>query len=167
MMIETIGAMTMSTPSDQEIVLTRDFDAPRSLVFEAFTRPEHLKRWWGLRGSTLVVCQVDLRPGGAWRFVTRGPKGHENPFAGAYREITPPERLVYSLVYDVEGAREHPGLVTDVFTEQNGRTRLVETMLFPSREGRDGLLQSGMKHGAAETFDRLAELLATLLGTGK
>jgi uncharacterized protein YndB with AHSA1/START domain len=167
MMIETIGAMTMSVPSDREIVLTRDFEAPRSLVWEAFTQPEHLKRWWGLRGSTLVVCEVDLRPGGAWRFVTRGPKGHENPFCGEYREITPPERLVCTLVYDVEGAREHPGLVTDVFTEKSGRTTLVETLLFPSRESRDGLLNSGMKHGAAETFDRLAELLATLVVTRK
>ncbi|MBP2671175.1 MAG: hypothetical protein H6Q85_1241 [candidate division NC10 bacterium] len=165
MMIETIGAMTMSVPSDREIVLTRDFEAPRSLVFEMFVRPEHLRRWWGLRGSTLTVCDVDLRPGGAWRYVTRGPKGHENPFTGVYREITPPERLVYTLVYDVEGAREHPGLVTDVFSEKAGGTTLVETMLFPSREARDGLLQSDMKRGAAETFDRLAELLATLTVT--
>jgi len=163
MMTETIGAMTMTVPSDREIVLKREFEAPRSLVWETFTRPEHLKRWWGLRGSTLSVCKVDLRPGGAWRFVTRSPKGDENPFCGEYREITPPERLVYTLIYDVEGAREHPGLVTDVFTEQSGRTTLVETMLFPSQESRDGLLQSGMKHGAAETFDRLAELLATLV----
>jgi uncharacterized protein YndB with AHSA1/START domain len=162
MMIETIGAMTMSVPSDREIVLTRDFEAPRSLVFEMFVKPEHLKRWWGLRGSTLTVCDVDLRPGGAWRYVTRGAKGHENPFKGIYKEITPPERLVYTLVYDVEGAREHPGLVTDVFTEKAGVTTLVENMLFPSKEARDGLLQSDMKSGAAETFDRLAELLATL-----
>lgn len=163
MMIETIGAMTMSVPSDREIVLTRDFDAPRSLVFEAFTQPEHLKRWWGLRGSTLRVCDVDLRPGGTWRFITRGANGHENPFRGEYREISPPDRLVYTLVYDVDGAREHPGLVTDDFSEHQGGTRLVETMLFPSIEARNGLLESGMKHGAAETFDRLAELLATMV----
>ncbi len=164
MMIETIGAMTMSVPSDREIVLQRSFDAPRSLVFEAFTRPEHLRQWWGLRGSTLTVCDVDLRPGGGWRFVTRGATGHENPFCGEYREITPPERLVFTLVYDVPGAREHPGLVTDVFSEDGEGTSLVETMLFPSLEARDGLLQSDMKTGAAETFDRLAELLAKLQG---
>jgi len=82
MMIETIGAMTMSVPSEREIVLTRDFEAPRSLVFEMFVKPEHLRRWWGLRGSTLTACDVDLRPGGEWRYVTRGPKGHENPFKG-------------------------------------------------------------------------------------
>lgn len=163
MIIETIGAMSVSLPSDREIVLTRDFEAPRSLVFEAFTRPKHLKQWWGLRGSTLRVCEVDLRPGGAWRFVTRGANGHENPFRGEYREITPPERLVYTLVYDVDGARDSPGLVTDIFSEQGGRTTLVETMLFPTVEERDGLLKSGMKSGAAETFDRLAELLATLV----
>ena len=159
MMIETIGAMTMSVPSDREIVLTRDFDAPRTLVFEMFVKPEHLKRWWGLRGSTLTVCDVDLRPGGAWRYVTRGPKGHENPFKPIDKKTS---KLLYTLVYDVEGAREHPGVVTDVFTEKAGVTTLVENMLFPSKEARDGLLQSDMKSGAAETFDRLAELLATL-----
>jgi uncharacterized protein YndB with AHSA1/START domain len=162
MMTETIGALTMSIPSDREIVLTRAFEAPRDLVFETLTRPEHLRRWWGLRGSTLTVCDVDLRPGGTWRFVTRSPHGGENPFTGVYKEITPPERLVFTLVYDVPGAREHPGLVTDVFTEEGGWTTLVETMLFPSKEARDGLLSTDMKHGSAETFDRLAELLASL-----
>lgn len=163
MIIETIGAMSVSLPSDREIVLTRDFEAPRSLVFEAFTKPEHLKLWWGLRGSTLSVCEVDLRPGGTWRFVTRGADGHENPFCGEYREISPPDRLVYTFMYDVEGAREHPGLVTDAFNEKRGGTALVETMLFPSVAARDGLLHSGMQAGAAETFDRLAELLARLV----
>ena len=100
--------------------------------------------------------------------VHQRPDGAEHAFRGVYREITPPERLVYTFVYDVEGAREHPGLVTDVFNEQSRRTTaLVETMLFPSREERDGVLQSGMKEGAAETLDRLAELLATLTAPAK
>jgi uncharacterized protein YndB with AHSA1/START domain len=163
MLIETIGAMQVSLPSDREIVLTRHFDAPRSLVFEAFTRPEHLKRWWGMRGSTMLVCEVDLRVGGAWRFVTRERNGKDCPFKGEYREIAPPERLVYTLIYDVEGAREHPGLVTEAFTDKDGGTTLVETMLFPSLESRDGVLHSGMSAGAAETYDRLAELLATMV----
>ncbi len=163
MLIETIGAMKVSLPSDREIVLTRDFDAPRSLVFEAFTRPEHLRRWWGMHGSTMLVCDMDLRPGGAWRFVTRERNGKECPFKGVYREITPPALLSYTLIYDVEGAREHPGVVTEVFTEKDGRTTLVETMTFPSLESRDGVLHSGMSAGAAETFDRLAELLATMV----
>lgn len=163
MITEQIGAMRMELPSEREIVLTREFDAPRSLVFEAFTKQEHLRRWWGRRGSTLSVCEVDLRPGGAWRFVTRNADGKENPFCGEYREIAPPERLVYTFVYDVEGYRDPAGLVTDVFHEKGGRTTLVETMHFPSLESRDGTIKSGMASGAAETLDRLAELLATLV----
>lgn len=156
-------AMKVSLPSDTEIVLTRDFDAPREMVFDAFTRPEHLKEWWGLRNSTLSVCEVDLRVGGAWRFVTRGPKGHENPFKGEYREINRPERLVYTLIYDVDVARDSPGLVVDDFAEKGARkTTLVETMRFPSLEERDGVLNSGMLKGAAETFERLDELLVRL-----
>ena len=163
MITENNAAMKMTLPSDREIVLTRDFDAPRSLVFEAFTRPEHLRRWWGRRDSTLSVCEVDLRLGGTWRFVIRKPNGKEEPFRGEYREITPPERLVYTFMYDVDGFRDPGGLVTDVFQEKGSRTTLVETMLFPSLESRDVTLQSGMEAGAAESLDRLAELLATLM----
>jgi len=166
MMVEHAGAMKVTLPSDREIVLTREFAAPRALVFEAFTRPEHLKHWWGLRGSTLTVCEVDLRPGGAWRFVTQGAKGQPEPFRGVYREITPPERLVYTFMYDVDGFRDPPGLVTDEFHQQGAGTLLVETMLFASVEARDGLLQSGMVSGATETFDRLAELLERLARPG-
>ena len=166
MITENSAAMKVTLPTDREIIMTRDFDAPRRLVFEAFTRPEHLKRWWGLRDSTLTVCEVDLRPGGAWRFVTRKANGKEEPFRGEYREITPPERLVYTFMYDVDGFRDPGGLVTDVFHEkgEKGRkTTLVETMLFPSLQARDVTLQSGMEAGAAESLDRLAELLATLV----
>lgn len=164
MTTQEIGAMKVTTPSDRTIVLTRDFDAPRHLVFEAFTRPEHLVHWWGPRGTTLSVCEVDLRPGGAWRFVVRKPSGNEHPFRGEYREITPPERLVYTFAIDVAGMRDNPGLVTDLFHDHHGRTTtLVETMEFPSLEERDATLRSGMATGAAETFDRLEELLATLV----
>jgi uncharacterized protein YndB with AHSA1/START domain len=157
-------AMKVTTPSDREIVLTRDFDAPRALVFDAFTQPEHLARWWGLRDSTLSVCDVDLRVGGAWRFVTRGSDGHENAFKGEYREIVRPAKLVYTFIYDMPGYRDDGGLVTDDFEDRGVRTTLVETMLFPTAQHRDGMLKSGMQEGAAETFDRLAELLATIVG---
>ena len=162
MITQPSAAMKVSLPSEREIVLTRDFDAPRSLVFEAFTKPEHVKCWWGHRDSTLSVCEVDLRPGGAWRFVIQKANGGKEPFCGVYREITPPERLVYTFVYDVEGYRDPGGLVTDVFQEKGKGTTLVETMLFPSVESRDTTLRSGMEAGAAESFDRLAELLGTL-----
>ena len=162
MMVEDRSTMTVTLPSDREIVLTRRFAAPRALVFEAFTRPEHLTHWWGPRGTTLSTCEVDLRPGGTWRFVVRKPDGKDEPFRGEYREISPPERLVYTFMYDVDGFRDPPGLVTDEFRDDGTATLVVETMLFPSVEARDGTLKSGMTKGAAETFDRLAELLARL-----
>ena len=162
MIAQKSSALKVTLPSDREIVLTRDFDAPRDLVFEAFVQPEHIGRWWGHRDSTLSVCQVDLRPGGAWRFVIRKANGVEEPFRGEYREINRPEKLVYTFMYDVDGFRDPGGLVTDEFREKGKGTTLVETMLFPSLESRDGTLNAGMVAGAEESLDRLAELLAEL-----
>ena len=156
-------SIKVTLPSDKEIVLTREFNAPRSLVFEAFVKAEHLRLWWGRTGSTLTVCEVDLRPGGTWRYVTRNANGSEHPFRGEYREIVPPERLVYTFMYDVDGFRDPGGLVQDVFLDNGGKTTLVETMYFPSQHARDETLSSGMVAGAEETLDRLAELLATLV----
>ena len=151
------GTLKVTTPSDCEIVLTRVFDAPRHLVFDAFSKPELLKRWFGPRGWSLVVCEVDLRVGGGFRFVLRSPDGKEMGMRGVYREITPPERSVHMESFD-----DYPGesQVTAVFVEQGGRTTLTATVLYPSREVRDAVIQSGMEHGAAESYDKLAELLA-------
>ena len=151
------GTLKVTTPSDCEIVLTRVFDAPRHLVFDAFSKPELLKRWFGPRGWSLVVCEVDLRVGGGFRFVLRSPDGKEMGMCGVYREITPPERSVHMESFD-----DYPGesQVTAVFVEQGGKTTLTATVLYPSREVRDAVIQSGMEHGAAESYDRLAELLA-------
>ena len=151
------GTLKVSTPSEREIVMTRVFDAPRTLVFEAFTKPELLKRWFGPRGWSLVVCEIDYKVGGTFRFVLRGPDGTEMGMRGVYREIVAPERSVHMESFD-----DFPGesQVTAVFTEQNGKTTLVATMLYPSQEVRDAVIQSGMEHGAAESYDRLAELLA-------
>ncbi len=154
--------LTVTLPSDLEVVLTRVFDAPRRLVFEACTRPEHVARWWGPHGSTLTVCEMDLRPGGAWRFVLRGPDGREHPFKGVYREIVPPERVVQTFIYDVEGIRDHEALETLTLDEQDGRTTLRVTVLHQTKEARDGHLQSGMEAGAAQSYDRLAELLKAM-----
>ena len=156
-------SIKVTLPSEKEIVLTRDFDAPRSLVFEAFIKPEHLRRWWGRRDDTLSVCELDLRVGGAWRYVIRKANGKEEPFKGEFREIVPPERLVYTFVYDVDGFRDPGGLVEDVFHEKGGKTTLVETMRFPSQHARDETLKFGMVAGAEESLDRLAELLARLV----
>jgi len=162
MAAEPPAATTVTTPSDREIVITRAFDAPRRLVFEAWTTPEHVRRWYGIRGTTLSVCEIDLRPHGAWHYVIRGPDGAEYGFRGEYREIVPPERLVYTEAYDVEGLRDHPSLVTVTFAEHAGRTTMTSVSLYESAEYRDGHLASGLEAGMVQTLDRLAELLPTL-----
>lgn len=154
--MKNTGTLKVTTPSDCEIVLTRVFDAPRRMVFDALTKPELLKRWFGPRGWSLAVCDVDLKPGGAWRFVLRGPDGRDMGMSGVYREITPPDRLIYTEAYD-----DYPGesLVTTNLTEQAGKTTLAANVMYPSKDVRDAVIQSGMEHGAAETYDRLSELL--------
>jgi uncharacterized protein YndB with AHSA1/START domain len=157
------ATLEVTTPSDREIAMTRVFDAPRDLVFEVFTQPEHIRHWWGFRTSEMIRCEADVRPGGAWRYVTREQDGSETPFKGVYQEVTPPERLVYTEIYDVEPFNlGDPAVTTVTFLEEGGRTTLTAVTLFPSREIRDGVLQSGMETGAAESYDRLAERLATL-----
>ena len=153
------GTLKVTTPSPREVVLTRVFDAPRDLVFEAMTRPELLKRWFGPHGWNLVVCEVDLRVGGAWRYVLEGPDGRSMGMGGEYREIVPGERTVHTEAFD-----DYPGdsVVTVVLTEQDGRTTLTGTVLYESQEVRDAVVASGMEHGAAETYDRLADLLPSL-----
>ena len=138
----------VTTPADHEIVITRLFDAPKRLVFDAMTRPEHVRRWWGLLDErySVPVCEIDLRPGGAWRFVGRGPMG-EVVFYGVYREIAPPTRLVFTEIYAPFPDAE--SVVTAVFTEENGKTRLTASCAYPSREVRDIVMKSGMEKGAA------------------
>ena len=155
--MKNTGTLQVTTPTDREIVMTRVFDAPRHLVFDAFTRPELLKRWFGPRGWSLVVCDVDLRVGGTFRFVLRGPDGKDMGMRGVYREITPRGRSVHMESFD-----DYPGeaQVTMVLVEQNGKTTMTATVLYPSREVRDAVIQSGMEHGAAESYDKLGELLA-------
>lgn len=155
--MKNTGTLTVTTPGDREVVLTRVFDAPRDLVFDAFSKPELLKQWFGPRGWTLSVCEVDHRVGGGFRFVLTGPAGEQMGMRGVYRELVPPERSVH-----VESFDEYPGesVVTSVFTEEDGRTTLTATVEYPSREVRDIVVQMGMEHGAAESYDKLAELLA-------
>ncbi len=151
------GTLTATTPPDREIVLTRVFDAPRRMVFQAFTDPELLKLWFGPRGWWLTVCEVDLRVGGGFRFVLRSPEGTELKIRGVYLEITPPERSVHTESYDdIPGESQ----VTTVLAEHGGKTTLTATILYPSRDARDAVIKAGMEHGAAETYDKLAEMLA-------
>jgi uncharacterized protein YndB with AHSA1/START domain len=152
--------LRVTTPTERELVMTRGFDAPRSLVFDALTQPELLRRWYGPVGWSLVVCEIDLRVGGAWRFVTRRPDGKEVGQRGVYREIVRPERLVNTESWE----DWNPGelLVTAILVEDGGRTTLTSTLLFPSQEVRDALIKSGMTSGAAETYDKLDECLASI-----
>ena len=155
----------VTTPADHEIVITRLFDAPRRLVFDAMTRPEHVRRWWGLLDErySVPVCEIDLRPGGAWRFVGRGPMG-EVVFYGVYREIAPPTRLVFTEIYAPFPDAE--SVVTAVFTEEHGKTRLTASCTYPSREVRDTVMKSGMEKGAALSYDRLEDVAMELARTG-
>ena len=152
---------------DREIVLTRVFDAPRRLVFDAFTKPELLKRWLtGAPGWTLAVCEVDPRVGGSIRYLWRGPAGEEMGMSGVVREITPPERMVATEKFDQAW---YPGeaVGTVVLTEQGGKTTLTQTLLYESREARDLVLKSPMEMGVSISYNQLAELLASQLARGE
>lgn len=154
------GTTTFTTPSEREIVITRVVDAPRGLVFEAWTRPEHLPHWMtGPEGWTMPVCEIDLRPGGAWHFVWRGSDGTEMEMSGLYQEITPPERLVATESW---GGDWPETLNTLTLTEEDGKTTITQTVLYPSQEARDAALATGMKEGMSVSFDRLAEHLRTI-----
>jgi uncharacterized protein YndB with AHSA1/START domain len=153
---------TITTPTDREAVITRAFDAPRRLVFEAWTNPKYVPRWMlGPQGWTMPVCEIDLRPGGAWHFVWRRADGTEMSMRGEYREVAPPDRLVTTESW---GANWPETLNTVVLTEQDGKTTMTLTILYPSKEARDAALKTGMKDGIVTSYDRLAELLASLAG---
>jgi uncharacterized protein YndB with AHSA1/START domain len=155
-------SFAVTTPSDREIRITRLFDAPRHLVFEAMTKPEHVREWWGRLGEgySVPVCEIDLRLAGRWRFVNRTPKGELVTFYGVYREIAPPDRLVFTEIFEQYPDAE--SVVTAEFTEESGKTRLTATVLYPSRDVRDIVIQSGMASGAATSYDRLEDLVAAL-----
>jgi uncharacterized protein YndB with AHSA1/START domain len=150
---------TLTLPSDREIVLTRVFKAPARTLFEVWTKPEHVRKWYGVRSTTVTVCDIDLRVGGAWRWVVTRP-GMEVAFSGVFREIDPPRRLQRTEVFEAMPGSE--SLVTLSFDEKDGRTTLTINMLFKSKQDRDGCLQSGMELGVKECFQKIDELLATL-----
>lgn len=152
-----------TTPSDREIVLTRLFDAPRHLLWEAMTKPEHVRRWWGNLGDgySVPVCEIDLRVGGRWRFVNRHPQG-EAGFHGEYREIVRPDRIVFTEIF--EPFPDAESVVTSVFTEEGGKTRMTVSCIYPSRDVRDMVINSGMSTGAGLSYDRLEEVAKELQG---
>jgi uncharacterized protein YndB with AHSA1/START domain len=154
----TIGETTFTTTGERAIEITRVFDAPRGLVWEAMTSPDHVPHWLGPRGWTMPACEIDLREGGSWRYLLRGPDGAELGMRGTYREVAAPDRLVSTESFD-----GYPGesLNTVALTDEDGKTRVTVTVLYSSKEVRDGVIASGMQAGAAESYDRLAERLAS------
>jgi uncharacterized protein YndB with AHSA1/START domain len=158
-------SFNVSTPSAREIQVTRDFDAPRPLVFDAFTKPELVRRWLlGPPGWTMPVCEIDLRVGGRYRYVWRSDNdGTQMAIGGVFREITPVERLVATERFDDAW---YPGdaLDTTVFEERRGHTRTTITILYESQEARDTARRSGMERGIAAGYERLEKLLPTLTG---
>jgi uncharacterized protein YndB with AHSA1/START domain len=158
----TNNEMIISTPTDHEIVLTRWFDAPRHLVFEAHSSCEHMKHWWGPRRFAIADCEIDFRTGGKWRIVHRDTDGTEYEFYGEYVEVDPPGRIVWTFSMDEMGT----SIETLTLEERDGKTLLTATARYESVEARDGTLGSGMAEGAAETWERLAEYVADLDTTG-
>lgn len=160
--MSSTASLHITTPSMREIVMTRVFDAPRQVVFDAWTRPDMLRRWFGPRGYRLVVCEVDLRVGGAWRFVVRAPDGSEMTLRGTYREIMAPERLVSTEFNECTAQGDAEALSTVAFAEDGGRTTLTHTVRYPSQDIRDAVLASGMEYGVGQAYDKLAETLAAV-----
>ena len=156
------GALRVTTPSDREIAMTRVFDAPRGLVFEAYTKPELLKRWLGVHnGWTLDVCEIDLQVGGAYRYVWRRPGVPEMGMGGVYLEVVPPRRIVATEKFD-QSWYEGEAVGTVTFDEKDGKTTLILTVRYASKDVRDAVLQSPMEQGVAAGFDKLAEVLQSM-----
>jgi len=157
------GTFKVTLSSDREITMTRLFDAPRALVFEAMSKPEHIVRWWGRLGEgySVPVCEVDLRVGGKWRYVNAFPKG-QCAFYGVYKEIAPPDRIVFTEIF--EPYPDSGSLVTATLTDEGAKTRLTLVAQYPSKDVRDMVIASGMERGAAISYDRLEEVAAELAG---
>lgn len=158
--------LILTTPSDREIVMTRVFNAPRRLVWAAWTKPEYVPRWFGAVGWTVPVCEIDLRPGGTYRYVMRSADGQEVTMRGVYREVVPPQRLVSTEVFEgfseVGYRPEDDTVSTAVLTERDGKTTWTATIVYPSKEIRDGALATPMEDGMNGSFDRLDAVLATM-----
>jgi uncharacterized protein YndB with AHSA1/START domain len=162
MLTRSNAEVTVTLPSDREIVLSRRFDRPRHLLFEAWTNPGHLRRWWACEDSALVGCEVDLRVGGPWRFTVRQADGGEYSLSGVYREIVPNGRLVYTECYENPAIGSPEWLTTITFEEVDGGTLLTHAILHRSREVRDGHLNAGMHMGTNQTWNRLDEITAQM-----
>jgi uncharacterized protein YndB with AHSA1/START domain len=162
----TKGSALVTLPADDQILITREFDAPRNLVYKAWTTPELVKRWWGAKRGEVTVAEIDLRVGGKWRYVGVTPDGTEVGFHGEYREIVPNERIVSTEVYEgVPQPEEGPELGTvntATFAETDRRTRLAILVEAPSKDVRDAIIESGMEAGMQDALDLLEEVAASI-----
>ena len=158
--MSNLAAVAITTPTDREVQVTRMFNAPRRFVWEAWTSPKHLPHWMlGREGWTMPVCEIDLRPGGAQRFVWRKTDGAEMEIRGVYKEIKPPEKLVSTENW---GASWPETINKLILAESNGKTKVTLTILYPSKEARDAALKTGMKEGMTLSYDRLEKYLPTI-----
>lgn len=160
-MIGTKHSESMITlPSDRELVMTRAFKAPAHILFDMWTKPEHVRKWYAVRSTTMTVCDIDLRVGGAWRWVVTKPNGFEVAFSGVFQEIDPPHRLQRTEFFEaMPGAGS---IVTLIFDEKDGETTLTVNMLFEKKEDRDICLKSGMELGVKECFENIDKLIAAM-----
>jgi uncharacterized protein YndB with AHSA1/START domain len=152
--------LEVTPQGEKEIHMTRVFDAPRDLVFEAHSSCEHMSNWWGPRKYEVASCEIDFRPGGAWRIVHRADGEEDQGFHGEFREIVPPEKIVWT--FEWEGLPGHVSVETLTLEERDGKTLVTAHSVFDTAEDRDGMIQSGMETGAAESYDRLDEYLEKL-----
>jgi uncharacterized protein YndB with AHSA1/START domain len=159
MATKTKHETTLSLPSDREILMTRKFDAPREVVWDTITDPDLIPEWWGFRRDATEVKKMDVRPGGQWQYITRTSGGEVVDFHGTYREVVAPEKLVYSFLFG--DMPEGDGFVEITLVEKDGVTELRDRGVFGSKEERDAVIASGMEAGARETYERLAELVAS------
>lgn len=154
--------VVVSLPSAREIVFTCSFQRPRPLLFEAWTKPEHLRRWWGCEGSTITLCEIDLRLGGAWRMIMRMADATDHPFQGIYREIIPNQRLVFTERYDMPQFGSPEWLTTVTFEEVGNGVKVAHRIFHQSREARDGHLRAGMEPGSVQRLRHLDDYAAQM-----
>jgi uncharacterized protein YndB with AHSA1/START domain len=150
----------IAEPGKHEIRMSRDFDAPRELVFKAMTDPTLVPRWWGLNSTTTIVDKMEVKAGGLWRYIERDADGNEYAFHGVYHEISAPDRMVFT--FEFEGMPGHVLLETVTLEDHDGKTRVIDSSIFQSVADRDGMLQSGMETGATQSWESLEALLKTL-----
>jgi len=163
MAVTSSGTATVTLPTDTQILITREFDAPKHLVYRAWTAPELVKRWWHANRGEVTLAEIDLRVGGMWRYVSRSEDGFEVGFHGEYREIVPNERLVTTEVYEgIPDADAHAALDTLTLTESDGRTTLTVLVEHPTKQGRDAHINSGMEAGMQDAMDLLEEVAVSL-----